>query len=34
VKEKLLWAGIGVILGIVFAPQLSKLPLVSKIPTV
>ena len=33
-KEKLLWAGIGVILGIVFAPQLSKLPLVSKIPTV
>jgi len=33
-KEKLLWAGIGVVLGIVFAPQLSKLPLVSKIPTV
>jgi hypothetical protein len=33
-KEKLLWAGIGVILGIVFAPQISKLPLLNKIPTV
>jgi hypothetical protein len=33
-KEKLLWAGIGALLGIVFAPQLSKLPLINKIPTV
>jgi hypothetical protein len=34
VKEKIIWAGIGVLLGLVFAPQLSKLPLVNKIPTV
>lgn len=33
-KEKLIWAGIGVLVGIVFAPQISKLPLISKIPQV
>lgn len=33
-KEKLLWAGIGVLVGLVFAPQISKLPLISKIPSV
>jgi hypothetical protein len=33
VKEKALYVGIGVLLGIVLAPQISKLPLVNKIPT-
>jgi len=34
--SKITWQGVavGVILGIVLAPQLSKLPLVNKIPTV
>lgn len=33
-KDKLIWAAIGVALGIVFAPQITKLPLVNKLPTV
>jgi hypothetical protein len=33
VKEKALWLGIGIVVGIVFAPQISKLPFVSKLPT-
>ncbi len=33
-KEKAIWLAVGVVLGIVFAPQISKLPLVSKIPQV
>lgn len=33
-KEKALYIAIGVVIGIVFAPQISKLPLVSKLPTV
>lgn len=33
-KEKLLWAGIGVVIGIVFSQQIKSLPLVSKLPTV
>ena len=34
--RKVTWQGVavGVILGIVLAPQISKLPLVNKIPTV
>lgn len=32
-KEKALWLAAGIVLGIVLAPQISKLPLVSKIPT-
>lgn len=34
--SKITWQGVavGVILGIVLAPQLSKLPLVSKLPKV
>ena len=31
-KEKLIWAGVGVLLGVVFAPQVMKIPLVSKLP--
>lgn len=31
-KEKVLWLAAGVVLGIVLAPQISKLPLVNKIP--
>jgi hypothetical protein len=34
VKEKALWLAIGIVVGIVFAPQIQKLPLVSKLPTV
>jgi len=34
VKEKAIWLAVGVVLGIVFAPQVSKLPLISKIPQV
>lgn len=33
-KEKILWALAGVVLGIVFAPQVQKLPLINKIPQV
>jgi hypothetical protein len=33
-KEKVIWLVIGVAVGIVFAPQISKLPLVSKLPQV
>ena len=33
-KEKAIWLAVGVVLGIVFAPQVSKLPLISKIPQV
>jgi len=34
--SKITWQGValGVILGIIFAPQVSKLPLVNKIPQV
>jgi hypothetical protein len=34
VKEKAIYIAIGVVVGIVFAPQISKLPLISKLPTV
>jgi len=34
VKEKVLWLAIGIVVGIVFAPQISKLPLVNKLPQV
>jgi hypothetical protein len=33
-KEKLIYAAIGVVVGIVFAQQIKSLPLVGKIPTV
>lgn len=33
-KSKLMWLAGGVILGIVLAPQISKLPLVNKLPQV
>lgn len=33
-KEKALYIAIGVVVGIVFAPQIGKLPLISKLPTV
>lgn len=33
-KEKALWLGIGIVLGIILQPQISKLPLVNKLPTV
>ncbi len=33
-KEKAIWFAIGVVAGIVFAPQISKLPLVNKLPQV
>lgn len=33
-KEKLIWAGIGVLVGLVFAPQIQKIPLLNKIPQV
>lgn len=32
-KSKLLWFGLGIVAGIVLQPQISKLPLVNKIPT-
>lgn len=34
--SKITWQGValGVVVGIVLAPQISKLPLVSKLPTV
>ncbi len=33
-KDKLIWLAIGVVVGIVFAPQVAKLPLISKIPQI
>jgi hypothetical protein len=33
-KEKLMWTGIGVLIGLVFAPQIQKIPLLNKIPQV
>lgn len=33
-KEKVLWAAVGVVLGIVFSAQIQKLPLVNKLPQV
>lgn len=33
-KSKLLWLAGGVVIGIVLRPQISKLPLVNKIPSV
>jgi hypothetical protein len=33
-KQHMMWLGIGVLVGIVFSPQIRKLPLVNKIPTV
>jgi hypothetical protein len=33
-KTKLTWLVVGVVVGIVAAPQISRLPLVNKIPTV
>ena len=33
-KDKLLWLGLGVVVGIVFAPQIQKLPGLNKIPSV
>jgi hypothetical protein len=34
VKDKLIWLVVGVAVGIVFAPQIQKLPLVNKLPQV
>jgi len=34
VKDKLIWLAIGVVVGIVFAPQVSKIPGLSKLPSV
>lgn len=33
-KKELLWLVAGVVLGIVLQPQITRLPLVSKIPSV
>ncbi len=33
-KKELLWLAGGIILGVVFAPQVARLPLVNKLPTV
>jgi hypothetical protein len=33
-KKELLWLGAGIVLGIVLQPQISKLPLINKIPSV
>ena len=33
-KDKLIWLAIGVVVGIVFAPQVSKIPGLSKLPSV
>ena len=33
-KSKLLWLAGGIVVGIVLAPQIQKLPLVNKIPQV
>lgn len=32
-KSKLLWLAGGIVLGVVFAPQVQKIPGVSKLPT-
>lgn len=32
-KEKVLYVSLGIVLGIVLAPQISKIPGVSKLPT-
>jgi len=34
VKQKVLYVAIGVVVGLMLAPQISKLPLVNKIPQV
>lgn len=33
-KEKLFWTTVGVVVGLVAAPQLRKLPLVDKLPEI
>lgn len=33
-KEHMIWLGIGLLAGIIFAPQIRKIPGVSKIPQV
>ena len=33
-KEKAIWLAIGVLVGIVAAPQIKRLPLVNKLPQV
>ena len=33
-KEKLIWLGVGILLGVVFAPQVAKIPLINKLPQV
>ena len=33
-KQKVLYVAIGVVVGLMLAPQISKLPLVNKIPQV
>lgn len=33
-KEKVIYVALGVVLGIVLGPQIAKLPLVNRIPTV
>lgn len=33
-KEKAIYVAVGIVLGIVLGPQISKLPLVNRIPTV
>jgi hypothetical protein len=33
-KKTLIWLAAGVVVGIVLAPQISKLPLINKIPQI
>lgn len=33
-KDKIIWLAVGIVAGIVFAPQIQKLPLVGKLPQV
>jgi len=33
-KKELMWLAAGIVVGIVLQPQISKLPLVNKIPSV
>lgn len=33
-KEHMIWLGVGIIVGIVFAPQIRKIPGINKIPVV
>jgi hypothetical protein len=33
VKEKVIYVAVGIVLGVVLAPQIAKLPGVSKLPT-